>query len=145
MPRAPSEDVVVIRSACAVVVSLSLGACASFPYPPSAPQPEAAFVEVPAPPPPARVEIVPLRPHGNVAWVDGAWSWEGSRWRWSDGGWFAVSGGARYATWMAKRRVDGTLLYANPQWFDLHGAPMAAPARVKEAPAIGGGADEKRT
>jgi len=100
---------------------------------------------VPAPPPPARVEIVPPKPHGSVAWVDGAWLWEGSRWRWTPGGWFAVPRGVRYADWRARRREDGTLLYANPQWFDPQGTPSAAPARVKTAPAIGGGTDEKKT
>jgi hypothetical protein len=51
----------------------------------------------------------------------------------------------RYADWRARRREDGTLLYANPQWFDPQGTPSAAPARVKTAPAIGGGTDEKKT
>jgi hypothetical protein len=113
-------------------IALGVAACgSSLPGPPLAPQAESAFVEVSAPPPPARVEVVPPAPStARASWVDGAWEWEGSRWRWSDGGWFTVPAGVRYADWVARRRPDGTLLYANPQWVDVRGAPVEAPPRL---------------
>ena len=71
-------------------------------------------------------------------WVDGAWYWEGSRWRWTDGGWFTPAPGTRYADWSTKRRPDGELLYANPQWLDANNAPIPTPPRPVAATPIGG-------
>jgi hypothetical protein len=135
-----------VRSEWLIGIALALATgCATLPGPPRALQPEAAFVEVPGPPPPARVEVVPPRPRGAVAWVDGSWMWEGTRWKWSAGGWFSLAGGLRYADWIARRREDGTMLYANPQWQDARGEPVAAPPRAATATAIGGGVDETKS
>jgi hypothetical protein len=125
----------------ALLVSLAalvLMGCSSLPRPAAAPPLEASFVDVLGPPPPARPEIMPKRPDGPVVWVDGAWSWEGARWRWIGGGWFVPPPGSRYADWATRRRPDGELRYANPQWLDASGAPIPAPPKVEPSAAIGG-------
>lgn len=128
-----------ISTSAAVLGALSVARCgSSLPGPPLAPQPPDAFIEVPMPPPPAQVEIVPARPEAARTWVDGAWTWEGTRWRRQAGGWLALPRGPRYAAGVARRRDDGTLLYANPRWLDGEGRTLDEPRRIAEARTPGG-------
>lgn len=128
-------------AAATAVATVACGG--TLPEPPGAAQLAAAFVEVPTPPPPPRVGIVPARPDAPVTvWVNGAWLWQGTRWRWDSGGWFVPPPGGHYARWAAKRREDGTLLYAGPQWFDSRGAPIAPPPPVIPAAAVGGKSEQ---
>jgi hypothetical protein len=118
--------------------SLGSTACGgSLPRPPAPPPTlKIAHVEVTEPPPAPRVEVIPARPSARAVWVDGAWTRRGQHWRWVNGGWFEVPAGAFYAPWSTRRRGDGTLLFANPEWVDASGTLLPAPTPVAAPPSI---------
>ena len=69
------------------------------------------------PPPPVRVEVRPVAPGPNYAWVDGYWYPVGGHWRWHKGYWtLAPYGGAR---WLAPRYEGGR--YYDGYWEGEHG------------------------
>jgi hypothetical protein len=119
-------------TACAAVcLCLSIGCGPTLTKPPMIAAPVADFVEVPYPPPAARTEIVPARPSGSNAWVDGQWSWDGKKWRWVSGGWVAAPAGATFQPWMVTRRRDGQVVYAPAKWRDAEGREVDAPVMAR--------------
>ena len=113
---------------------LVLAACSGgVAHPPYAPQPQSALVEVLAPPPPGRVEVIPPRPKGASAWVDGEWTWRRRRWSWTAGRWVARPAGALFSPWVFERGPDGRFWYAPGVWRNAKGAAVSPPAVIAAA------------
>jgi hypothetical protein len=130
----------VLRVFVVVVAALgeaSLGCTGDLPHPPYSPQATSALERVATTPPPGRVEVVPPRPDGADAWVDGEWILRHGRWYWLLGRWVKTPDGATYSPWVVVRAVDGTPFYAPSIWRDVHGAPLSPPAAVAAATASG--------
>jgi hypothetical protein len=78
-------------------------------------------------PPPGRIEVIPKRPNGADAWIDGEWVLQHGRWYWLLGRWVKVPDGATYSPWVMVRASDGTAFYAPSVWRTATGAPMNEP------------------
>ena len=97
------------------------------PVPPTGAHIGEEAVEVPYPPPAARVDMLPVAPHGMLhpVWVDGQWMWHAGRWVWHPGEWADLQVGQVYE--------PPTLLYlsdGNLHWFA--GAFRDAAAHAKD-------------
>ncbi len=122
----------------AVAASLALASCArSLPHPPWSSQATSALTQVDVGPPPGRVELVPARPPGADAWVDGEWILRHGRWYWLLGRWVKVPPGATYAPWVLVRASDGTPFYAASVWRDARGTVIAPPPALAYATSSG--------
>jgi hypothetical protein len=120
-----------VRSSFGAWLGLALAGCSGgVVHPPYAPQPQSALVEVTAPPPPGRVEVVPPRPKGASAWVDGEWAWRRRRWSWTPGRWVARPAGALFSPWVFERGPDGRFWYAPGVWRDAKGAAVSPPPAI---------------
>jgi hypothetical protein len=114
------------------------GACGeSLPHPPYAAQATTALTAVAFGPPPGRVEVIPTRPAGADAWVNGEWVLRRGRWYWLLGRWVRTPAGARYAPWVLVRAADGRPFYAPSFWQNAKGAPLPAPPALAYATASG--------
>jgi hypothetical protein len=120
-----------------LVLAVQLAGCGSVPHPPYAPQATSALTPIDLPPPPGRIEIIPKRPAGADAWVDGEWVLRHDRWLWLLGRWVEVPAGAKYAPWVTVRSADGTLYYAPSIWIDASGHPVEPPQPLAVATASG--------
>ena len=110
----------------------------SLPHPPYSPQATTALTAIDVAPPPGRIELIPGRPPGADAWVDGEWVLQHGRWYWLLGRWVKVPEGATYSPWVVVRASDGTPFYAPSLWCNATGAPVTAPAALAVATASGG-------
>ncbi len=108
------------------------------PHPPYAPQATNALTSVDYGPPPGRVELIPDRPGGADAWVDGEWVRRHGRWYWLVGRWVKTPTNATYSPWVVVRASDGTPFYAPSVWKDAKGNPIAAPQALAFARATAG-------
>ena len=108
--------------------ALALVSCGgSVPHPPYSPQVTSALTAIAMAPPPGRIEVIPKRPNGADAWVDGEWVLQHGRWYWLLGRWVRVPEGATYSPWVMVRASDGTAFYAPSVWRTATGAPMNEP------------------
>jgi hypothetical protein len=118
---------------CSVVVLACVACGSSVPQPKLARQPPSEYLPVPYPPPAAFSEVVPTAPKGDALWVDGHWAWRGRTYVWQRGGWVTPPEGARFAPWHVRYTQDGTLLFADEAWYDLHLQPMPSPKALVPA------------
>lgn len=118
----------VLRVPKAVALPVGLAACGEgLPHPPYSPQATTALEPIDVPPPPGRVELIPARPPGADAWVDGEWIPSRGRWYWLLGRWVRTPPGATYSPWAIVRANDGTPLYAPGVWKDSRGLRISPP------------------
>jgi hypothetical protein len=118
--------------------TLVLASCGGgLPHPPFVPQATSALTALEEPPPPGRVELVPSRPPGADAWIDGEWVLRHGRWYWLLGRWVETPRGARYSPWVVVRAADGTVFYAPSVWRDAAGASISPPRPLAFATASG--------
>ena len=121
-----------------LLCALSLASCGgSVPHPPYSPQATTALVAIDLAPPPGRIEVIPPRPPGADAWIDGEWLLRHGRWYWLLGRWVKVPQDATYSPWVVVRASDGTPFYAPSTWRNATGAPLPAPAPLALATASG--------
>ncbi|MEO8905860.1 MAG: hypothetical protein ABI488_25235 [Polyangiaceae bacterium] len=134
MLRAPTDLLAYsfsfVACACAFI---SVGCSSAVPMPDTARQPHSQYLPVPYPPPAAFAETVPPRPDREALWVDGHWAWRGGNFVWQRGGWLKVPPGTHYAHWRIRYAPDGTLLFAEEAWYDVHLKPIPAPKALVEA------------
>ncbi|MDP9035620.1 MAG: hypothetical protein M3O50_12515 [Myxococcota bacterium] len=117
-------------------VAVSLAGCGgSLPHPPYAPQATSALTLVDAAPPPGRIELIPDRPRGANAWIEGEWIIRRGRWYWLLGHWVTTPPGAKFAPWVFVRSPDGTAYFAPSAWVDAAGNPIDSPAPIAFATA----------
>jgi hypothetical protein len=113
----------------------ALGCSSALPHPPYSPQATNALTQVDFGPPPGRVEVVPKRPPGADAWIDGEWIRRHDRWYWLVGRWVKTPPGWSFSPWVFVRAVDGTPYYAPSVWKDQAGNAAPAPAALAYATA----------
>lgn len=111
----------------------------SVPHPPYSSQATSALVAIETAPPPGRIEVVPNKPRGADAWVDGEWVLQHGRWSWLLGRWVTVPAGATYSPWVVVRASDATAYYAPGTWHDATGGRLASPPALAVATASGEG------
>lgn len=118
-----------------VLVGPALSCSAALPHPPYSPQATTALTQVDFGPPPGRVEIVPKRPPGADAWVDGEWIRRHGRWYWLVGRWVKTPPHWSFSPWVFVRGADGAPFYAPSMWKDPAGNASPAPAAIVYATA----------
>jgi len=122
----------------AALGAILLVACrGALPHPPYSAQPASALAAVEVGPPPGRVEVIPPRPAGADAWIDGQWILRHGRWYWLLGRWVKTPSGATYSPWVLVRAGDGAPWYAPGTWRDSHGATLQPPPPLAIATASG--------
>lgn len=97
-----------------------------------------ALTQIDTGPPPGRVELIPARPSGADAWVDGEWVRRHGRWYWLVGRWVKAPPQARFSPWVLVRSSDGTPFYAPSVWKDGKGVVIAPPPALALARASAG-------
>jgi hypothetical protein len=122
----------------ALASTLVLAAChGPLPHPRLSPQATSALTPIDSVPPPGRVELIPDRPAGADAWVDGEWLLRHGRWYWLLGRWVKTPADATYCPWVVVYATDGTPFYAPSMWRDARGAEIPPPAGLAFATASG--------
>jgi hypothetical protein len=118
---------VIPRWLAAPLAAIWVGCGPSLPQPEFTEHPLRAFEEVPYPPPAPLAEVVPRFDDGRAVWIDGYWVWRGRKYFWLRGGWVLPSNGARYAPWQLRYSAEGTLFFAQSNWYGPDGRPLRQP------------------